>query len=644
MRGKILAVLVVLMLISTIYSAPRMAVGEIFGRITCAYCRRAHEYLLTHRSEWEDSTVLIYMHTGSTDPLQVPGNAQRYSYYSSYYSMGYVPHMFVNGNDGSSGPYADWVRDFRATGTSDPTASFVGIDVVSHTVDSIKLAVYLDQPGHDGDYFIIAVLCRNELSAGGITWYWVAQKWLSSYGRGDMLHLTYGDTQYVQYCVTLDPGWDPSKTYFAAVVAGPTLPQVQNGIKVNMAERPPYAYHVLINRKKALKSPGDTANFTLTLTNDGRNDDIYHVSLVEISAPAAWDARLSGGMTSFDYTVSSASRCDVPIIVNAATRGVGKYMIVVSSHAISDRADTIYISVGAQPPVLLVNDSGEDVQAKYCQFFTMNGHQYMYWDTHEDGELGSFSTMGIDLVVWFCGYDSIEGIQGSESDEITNYINLGGKLLLNGAYIGRMKNSDFAFFKLGLGSKYDGPATSTTLQGSRDISQFRGYTGNISTAIRAEKISPDPMFAANTHTAMKYGDGSSAGIVREFPSSGGKLIFFGFPMEELPTLQFRDLMYRCLSFFGISGVAESKNALPSSVALSVAPTPFNEVCEIKYAVPDGKSGELSIVSLNGKTVKTVNVRGSGTYRWNAENLSSGVYVVKLITEKGSASRKILLVK
>ncbi|MCD6124659.1 hypothetical protein J7J62_05755 [bacterium] len=43
MRGKIFAVLAVLMLISTIYSAPRMAVGEIFGRITCAYCRRAHE-------------------------------------------------------------------------------------------------------------------------------------------------------------------------------------------------------------------------------------------------------------------------------------------------------------------------------------------------------------------------------------------------------------------------------------------------------------------------------------------------------------------------------------------------------------------------------------------------------------------------
>ena len=97
MRGKILFVLVVLMLISTIYSAPRMAVGEIFGRVTCGACRNAYSYLLSHRSEWEDSTVLIYMHTG--DAMEVPGNMNRYSYYDSYYSMGYVPHMFVNGND-----------------------------------------------------------------------------------------------------------------------------------------------------------------------------------------------------------------------------------------------------------------------------------------------------------------------------------------------------------------------------------------------------------------------------------------------------------------------------------------------------------------------------------------------------------------
>ncbi|MBN1780544.1 T9SS type A sorting domain-containing protein [bacterium] len=84
------------------------------------------------------------------------------------------------------------------------------------------------------------------------------------------------------------------------------------------------------------------------------------------------------------------------------------------------------------------------------------------------------------------------------------------------------------------------------------------------------------------------------------------------------------------------------------IAASSYPNPFNPVATIKYHLPEKNKIGLLVYNIQGKQVAVLedNVREAGDHRiiFDGTDLPNGLYVLKLNTNRGSISRKMMLLK
>ena len=102
--------------------------------------------------------------------------------------------------------------------------------------------------------------------------------------------------------------------------------------------------------------------------------------------------------------------------------------------------------------------------------------------------------------------------------------------------------------------------------------------------------------------------------------------------------------------YSTTGV-EEENSLPKEFTLHQNyPNPFNPSTKIRFSVPDGAKGPISlrVYDALGREVATlVNSElppGNHETRWGATGFASGVYVYRLQAAGFAASRKLMLVK
>ena len=79
------------------------------------------------------------------------------------------------------------------------------------------------------------------------------------------------------------------------------------------------------------------------------------------------------------------------------------------------------------------------------------------------------------------------------------------------------------------------------------------------------------------------------------------------------------------------------------------PNPFNPVTSFSYVLPEDGMVNVSVYDINGRQVaELVNgfqMAGSHPLTWNASDLSSGVYIVKMMAnDEHAAVQKIMLMK
>jgi hypothetical protein len=78
------------------------------------------------------------------------------------------------------------------------------------------------------------------------------------------------------------------------------------------------------------------------------------------------------------------------------------------------------------------------------------------------------------------------------------------------------------------------------------------------------------------------------------------------------------------------------------------PNPFNPVTTIRYDLPIQTEAKLTIYNVLGQEVnillnQTMNA-GSHTIKWNAANLSSGIYFYRLETPEKQITKKLVVLK
>jgi Secretion system C-terminal sorting domain len=99
----------------------------------------------------------------------------------------------------------------------------------------------------------------------------------------------------------------------------------------------------------------------------------------------------------------------------------------------------------------------------------------------------------------------------------------------------------------------------------------------------------------------------------------------------------------------LSSVDDQGNEIPDEFALNAAyPNPFNPSTTISYAMKNSSQLSLKVFDINGREVATLHQGrqsvGSHSVIWNATDLSSGVYFVRMETSSFNATQKIIRLK
>lgn len=116
--------------------------------------------------------------------------------------------------------------------------------------------------------------------------------------------------------------------------------------------------------------------------------------------------------------------------------------------------------------------------------------------------------------------------------------------------------------------------------------------------------------------------------------------------KDKGSLLFDDLQVHFIA----TGVDDNKTGqLPEKFMLEQNfPNPFNPETTINYSLPQESVVDLSIYDIRGAKIRTLakgyHKPGNFSVRWNASDMSSGVYFYRLITDRQSISRKMQLIK
>jgi len=105
-------------------------------------------------------------------------------------------------------------------------------------------------------------------------------------------------------------------------------------------------------------------------------------------------------------------------------------------------------------------------------------------------------------------------------------------------------------------------------------------------------------------------------------------------------------IYRIIA---VTGIASENGNGPATYSLSQNyPNPFNPATSISFTLPSKSFVSLKIFDLLGREVATLvneqKLAGIYTKKWNAANVSSGIYFYRLQADKFTETKKLLLLK
>ncbi len=179
---------------------------------------------------------------------------------------------------------------------------------------------------------------------------------------------------------------------------------------------------------------------------------------------------------------------------------------------------------------------------------------------------------------------------------------------------------------------------------SGDIS----YVRQIETSLKVEALSAHPngyLYASDMYRFFEISvNDSYIGYLADYNVDVEGMDFF-YQLEQYLPIQ------PVLQFTPIQGATDVKNTskIPTEFGLTQNyPNPFNPSTTINYSIPQAGFVNISVYNLLGENVATLvneNLQ-VGTYaiQFNADNLPSGMYIYKLVTNGFSQSMKMMLTK
>jgi len=121
----------------------------------------------------------------------------------------------------------------------------------------------------------------------------------------------------------------------------------------------------------------------------------------------------------------------------------------------------------------------------------------------------------------------------------------------------------------------------------------------------------------------------------------------GVSFESYEILSGNGLTYETDAFTALQ--IEQDFSIPQDYYLSKSfPNPFNNTTTINYGLPESGAVSISVFDLHGRSVKTLLnqqiVAGNHSITWNAEDMGSGTYLIKMQTGTYSNTQKVVMIK
>lgn len=274
-----------------------------------------------------------------------------------------------------------------------------------------------------------------------------------------------------------------------------------------------------------------------------------------------------------------------------------------------------------------------------------------------------------ELVIWILGDESTsdQTFSNIERTKVSAFLENGGKLFVSGSEIAwDLEGASSAtpqqtqFLRTYLKAKF--VADDANIYGITgiDSTAFAGLGfgfGIVSNGSPYLEDYPDIIDTiGGSIPILRYNVVSTAGIAYSgsFNNSPneGQLVYLAFSFETINLAAERsNVMTAALKYFGLippSGI-EDDNFVPEIFSLSQNfPNPFNPTTKIKYEIASKEKVELKVFDILGnEIIELVNdFKNPGKYEvaFSGNNLSSGIYFYKLVTESFSQVKKMILLK
>ena len=305
------------------------------------------------------------------------------------------------------------------------------------------------------------------------------------------------------------------------------------------------------------------------------------------------------------------------------------------------------------PMFLLVDDDdGDDFEEKYTLDLMERPIVHDTWSIFSEDLPSQEYLNSYSFVVWETGNDETP-LSGAEQELISNYLDQDGYLLLSGQYIGDdIGDTEFHTNYLKAEHVTD-DIENPRLYGVDDHPITDGFDvlligGGSAGNGRKSPSSMAPIGGAET--ILTYFDTEDAGGI--YYAGDYHLVYLGFALEAVSNSRTPriEVLQSILDHFYYTDVEGGSDAVyPVSFEMGEpVPNPFNARTTIQVNVPQGANYNLSVVDITGRTVVTLHegraMPGFHTHHWNAEEMSTGVYLINLTWQGGSMTRKAVLIR
>ncbi len=329
--------------------------------------------------------------------------------------------------------------------------------------------------------------------------------------------------------------------------------------------------------------------------------------------------------------------------------------------------DDIEIELTRAPLLLVLEDGNGDYERYYTEVLDSLDIDTYIWKSYEYG-IPDDTIKYFHSVIWSCGDLDDHILAMSNWSEINSFLQEGGSILLTGQNI---QDKWHGFSILRNGFRVDEGTLGIT--GDPSLRILHGVDGdtvvyNDSLIIFGingganNQVAPDEAVPADNEAMpiLYYGHSDSvAAVAFQHPEIGYHTVFCGFGVEAINSqppdgyITRVDFLRRVLAWFELIddtvNVQEpGSTLLPTELALKTWPNPFNHVLRLEVALPMKSEVEIKVFDILGREVAAWEPRTMSTglhrFTWNATNLASGTYFVRIRTQNQQLVKKALLLK